>query len=90
LPTWRQLVYPSPRQKQNIDGAEEMQMLAEGFANHPLDPVAPGGKTDVLARDHHPQPGTGALIMSDKYQIIAAGYALFSAGENGLEISCSQ
>jgi hypothetical protein len=90
LPSWRQLVYPSPGQKQNIHGAEEMQMLAEGFASHPLDPVTPGGKTDILARDHHPQAGTYALIVSEKYQIVAARDAFFGAGENSLEISRRQ
>jgi hypothetical protein len=90
LPTWCQFVYPSPGQKQNIDGAKDVQMLTESFTNHSLNPVAPGSKTDVLARDHHPQAGTGVLIASDKYQIIAAGYALFGARENSLEISCRQ
>lgn len=65
-------------------------MLAEGFANHPLDPVTPGGKTDILARDHHPQAGTYALIASEKYQIVAARDAFFGAGENSLEISRRQ
>jgi hypothetical protein len=90
LPTRRQFVYAAPGQKQNIDGTEEMLVLTKRFASHPLDPVASGGKTDVLARYHHSQAGTNTLIASEKYQVITAGDALLGAGENSLKISGRQ
>ncbi len=90
MPTRRQFVYAAPGQKQNIDGTEEMQVLTKRFASHPLDPIASGGKTDVLARYHHSQAGTNTLIASEKYQVVTAGDALLGAGENGLKISGRQ
>jgi len=90
LPTRRQIVYAAPGQKQNIDSTEEMLVLTKSLASHPLDPVASGGKTDVLARDHHSQAGTNTLIVSEKYQVITAGDALLGTGENSLKISRGQ
>jgi hypothetical protein len=44
-----------------------MQVLTKGFADNPLDPVAPGGETNIPARNHHPESGTTTVVTSEKH-----------------------
>lgn len=91
LPIRLQFVHASSRQKQHIDSAEHRDILPEGFACHPLDPIASRSKADVLSGYHHSEPGAGALVSARKNQIVAVGQSVLGSGKNGLEIRrCQQ